>query len=154
MRRIVRFRAGFTTQIMVYDEHKIADTITLDFGDAAYVRGYARTNGALSFFPIIEDCLADFTVWHGSPDLDTKYARKVEGTLILTSGELCIHDPEDPPFILSLSPGSYIVSFTQTITDIEDFLEIDVFLQRKDVDVASSSKSAEMKPCSQIVTLD
>jgi hypothetical protein len=46
------------------------------------------------------------------------------------TGELCIHDPEDPPLILSVPPGEYKLIFAQRKTDAEDFLEIDVFLIR------------------------
>jgi hypothetical protein len=132
MKRILKFRTSFCSQILVYDSANIEDTITLDYGDAAYQRGYASTTGALAFFPLIEDGLADLSVWSGRPASNKSYDSFVEAPLSLQTGELCIHEPEDEPIILSVPPGDYVVIFAQQRTDTDDFLEIDVFLDYRD----------------------
>jgi hypothetical protein len=130
MKRLLKFRATYSGQILVYDSANIEDTITLDYCDAAYRRGYAITTGALAFFPIVQDGLADLSVWSGRPESTKEYDTLAEASLSVKTGELCIHEPEDEPVILAVSPGEYDVVFAQKKTDIEDFLEIDLFLDR------------------------
>ncbi len=130
MKRLLKFRASYSSQILLYDSANLGDTITLDYGDVAYKRGYAITTGALAFFPMAEDGLADVSVWSGHPETMKEYDKSTEAPLSLSTGELCIHELEDEPVILSVAPGEYNIVFAQRKTDIEDFLEIDVFLEQ------------------------
>jgi hypothetical protein len=116
------------SQIALYEEANLEDTIEFDYGDTAYSRGYATAKGGIVFFPIIENGYADITVWQGRPQATEGFDKVVEGPLPLTNGELCIHEPQESQLTLSVSPGKYNVIFAQTYTDAEDSLEIDVFL--------------------------
>ena len=132
MKRIIKFRAGYSSQIFVYDSANIEDMCSLDYSEIAYSQGYAMANGVIAFFTVTEDGLADFSIWVGKPALLTEYAKTAKARLVLTSGELCIQEPEEPPVVLSVLPGEYDVVFAQKKTDAEDFLEIDIFLDRPD----------------------
>jgi hypothetical protein len=133
MRRLLKFRAGYGSQVLVFDATKVEARCSLDYSDHAYSQGYAAIDGAIAFFTITEYGLADFSIWEGSPAATAKYSKKVEARLVLTSGQLCVQQPEEPPVILAVAPGEYDVVFAQTQEDdVEDFLEIDVFLDRNE----------------------
>jgi hypothetical protein len=121
MRRLLKFRAGVGSQVLVYENGNIEHTIDLDYGPAAYQRGYAIGNCCLAFFPIAEDCIADIAIWEGRPGISATFEGVTQGRLFLSKGELCIHEPEAPPLILSVPPGDYSVVFAQTRSDVEDF---------------------------------
>jgi hypothetical protein len=109
----------------------MTDAFTMDYGDAAFARGYAMSKRTLAFFPTIQDALVDICIWEGRPESTATFDRMAEGPLSLPTGELTIHEPENPPLILWIQPGQYSVIFCQKKTDIEDFLEIDLFLDRQ-----------------------
>lgn len=134
VKRLLKFRTSFSSQILVYDSANVEDTITLDYGEEAYERGYATATGALAFFPLIQDALADLSVWSGPPAIVSRYDRLVEASLTLRTGELCVHEPEEVPVILSVQPGDYRVTFAQQGTDSEEFLEIDLFLDPREIE--------------------
>jgi hypothetical protein len=80
---------------------------------------------------MIEDGLADLSVWFGKPASTTDFSKTALAQLSVISGELCISEPENPPLTLTVPPGEYNVLFAQKETDINNFLEINVFLDRQ-----------------------
>ena len=130
MKRVLKFRTYYVSQILLYDEFNLEDTITLDYGDIAYSRGYAEAKGALAFFPILEEGLADISIWEGRPDGISKSDRRVEASIFLQTGVISIHDPEENRVELSMPPGQYLVTIIQQKTNVDGFLIIDIFLDR------------------------
>src|SRR6516164_9746691 len=126
MKRLVRFRTDFESQIIFRDSENTDWMLTYDEG--AYARGYACVTDMIAFFPIIKDGLCDITVWFGQPAPTAAFKKMAKARLSVPSGELHIHEPENPPLILWIAKGDYDVIFAQNETENDRFIEIDVFL--------------------------
>lgn len=129
MKRLLKFRAGYGSQVLIYDPAKIEELISFSFTEDTYSLGFAAVDGGITFFLDADDGLADFSIYEGGPDSIESYDKTIEGQVLFATGEVCIADPGEPGLILSIPPGEYKITFAYKKTDVESFLEIDVFLE-------------------------
>jgi len=112
---------------VLYDNSAEPNDLICGPDDDDYEAGYCATGKMVAFYTLIREGWACISVWDGHIPKSGSMSKYASTNLPVPTGEICIHQPEDPPVILAVRPGSYIVSMEQKQTD-ETWLDIDIGL--------------------------